>query len=155
MIASEDYFPFATSQAGDVSGITADGTGRRDYALGFRSPFRVWGRVLQTFGSILVQPLKTWMRLQQDVAALRCMDYTELQDIGINRMDIDAIRAGTYKRASSDDAERIVFCPEAGKPVTQAGNGNPEVITRGSRSSSRTVNSTSQTRPGKRFYMQP
>jgi len=68
---------------------------------------------------MLIQPLKTWMRLERDIAELHRCDDRELRDMGINRVDIAAIRAGTYKRASSDDAERIEFCPAAGTPATQ------------------------------------
>ena len=78
---------------------------------------------------MLVQLLKTWMRLDRDDLELAGMDYRDLRDIGINRADIAAIRAGTYKRASSDNADRIVFCPEAGKPamrtLTGPGPGSP------------------------------
>jgi uncharacterized protein YjiS (DUF1127 family) len=124
MTSSEDYSSFVASRTSDASSMPAVGTGRRDSRPMFPSPFRIWGRVLRTFDSVLVQPLKTWMRLEREISSLRRMDYTALRDIGINRMDIDAIRAGTYKRASSDNSERIVFCPEAGKPVTQAGHSN-------------------------------
>jgi hypothetical protein len=56
-------------------------------------------------------------RLEQVVLELRGMDDRGLQDIGINRGHIDAIRAGTYERAASDEAERIGSAP-AGNPVT-------------------------------------
>jgi len=69
---------------------------------------QVWVKVLQAFDCILVQPLKTWIRLDRDVSVLRGWDDTELRDIGINRSDIPAIRAGTYKRTSSDDAARTL-----------------------------------------------
>jgi len=127
MTASKDYSSFVTSEASDASmlRLTTVGTGRPDSSGPvYHSPSRVWGRVLRALDSMLVQPVKMWMRLERDVSELRGMDYRELQDIGINRMDIDAIRAGTYKRASLDNAERIVFCPEAGKPMTQAGRSN-------------------------------
>ena len=124
MTASEDYSSFVASQTDDASSITAVGTGRRDSGPVFPSPFRVWGRDLRTFDSVLVQPLKKWMRLEREVSLLYGMDYRELPDIGINRMDIDAIRAGTYWRGSSDDAERIVCCPEAGRPMTRAVGSN-------------------------------
>jgi uncharacterized protein YjiS (DUF1127 family) len=131
MTASEDSSPFVTSKTSDALSIAAIVTGRRDSGPVIPSLFRVWGRGLRAFDSILVQPLKTWVRLERDVSLLRGMDHRELRDIGINRMDIDAIRAGTYKRAPSDDAERIVFCPEAGKPVsrtlTEHGPGSPIV----------------------------
>jgi len=65
---------------------------------------------------MLVQPLKGWMRLELDVGELHRWNDRDLRDIGINRLDIAAIRAGTYERASSDDADWIVFYPEAGKP---------------------------------------
>jgi uncharacterized protein YjiS (DUF1127 family) len=121
MTASEDCSPFVASEAGDASmrRMTAVGTGRQDSGSVLPSPFRVWGRVLRAIDSVLVQPLKTWIRLDRDVSELRGMDYRDLRDIGINRVDIAAIRAGTHKRASSDNAERIVFCPETGKPVTR------------------------------------
>lgn len=67
---------------------------------------------------MLVQPLKTLMRLERDASELRGMDYRGLRDIGVNRIDFAAIRASTNTRASPDDAERIVFRPKAGKAVT-------------------------------------
>ena len=116
MTASKDRSSFVASGASAASMLRTGPV--------FASRFRVWGRVLRAFDSMLVQPLKTRMRLEREVSELRGMDYRELQDIGINRMDIDAIRAGTYRRTSSDNAERILFRPEAGKPVTQAGLSN-------------------------------
>jgi uncharacterized protein YjiS (DUF1127 family) len=53
-----------------------------------------------------VQSLKMWTRLG-DASLLLDMDDRELQDIGINRVDI--VRAGAHKRTSSEDAEWIVF----------------------------------------------
>ena len=53
------------------------------------------------------------VRLDRDVSILRGWDDGDLRDIGINRADIVAIHAGIYRRVSSDNAERIVFCPEA------------------------------------------
>jgi uncharacterized protein YjiS (DUF1127 family) len=73
---------------------------------------------------MLAQPFKRRMRLFRDVALLREMDSRELQDIGINRADIVAIRAGTYMRNSSDDPSRIVSRAEVGKSVAQAGRLN-------------------------------
>ena len=78
---------------------------------------QVWVKILQEFDGMLLQPFKARMRLDRDVSELRGLDDRELHDIGINRSDIAAIRAGTYKRdgASSDDAERIMFGPAAAK----------------------------------------
>jgi uncharacterized protein YjiS (DUF1127 family) len=56
-----------------------------------------------------VQSLKMWTRLGRDASLLRDMDDRELQGIGINRVDIAAVRPGTHKRTSSEDAEWIVF----------------------------------------------
>jgi uncharacterized protein YjiS (DUF1127 family) len=121
MTASEDCSSFVASEASDASmlRITAVGAGRQESGPVFPSPFRFWGGILGAFDWMLVQPLKTWMRPDRDASELRGMDYRDLRDIGINRVDIAAIRAGTYKRGWSDHAERIVFCPEAGKPVTR------------------------------------
>ena len=107
MTASEEYSPFVASEAGDASMLRM-GTAARPQDCGpvFLSPFRVWDRVLQAFDSMLVQPLKTWMRLDREVSILRSLGDRDLRDIGINRVDIAAIRAGTYKRASADSAER-------------------------------------------------
>ena len=66
----------------------------------------VWDRLLRAFDSMLVQPLKTWMRLDREVSILRGWDDRDLRDIGINRVEIAAIRAGTYKRASADNPNR-------------------------------------------------
>jgi len=121
MIDSEDRFPYGASEIRDGSMLrmTESETGRQDSGPVVRSPSRVWGRVVWAFDSMLIQPLKRWMRLERDIAELHRCDDRELHDMGINRLDIAAIRAGTYKRASSDDAERIVFCLAAGTPVTQ------------------------------------
>jgi uncharacterized protein YjiS (DUF1127 family) len=122
MAAAENHAPFLTSGTSDAlilrrgfARITAVETGRRGTGSVLPSAVRAWRRVLGAFGSIVVQPIRTWIRLDRDASGLAAMDARELRDLGINRVDIAAIRAGTYKRASSDDAERIVFCPEAGK----------------------------------------
>ena len=70
------------------------------------STFQVCAQVVRAFDSILIRPIKTRLRLDRDIAELRCLDERDLRDIGINRTDIAAIRAGTYKGASSDQAER-------------------------------------------------
>lgn len=113
--------PFITSLASNSSMFptTAVGAGRRDSGPIFPSPFRVWSRVLRAFDAMLAEPFKTWMRLERDLAELRSLDDRDLRDIRINRVDIAAMRAGTYKHASSDIAERIVVCPEVGKPATR------------------------------------
>ncbi len=87
MTASEDGSPLVASEAGDASMLrmTAVGTGRQDSGPVSLSLFRVWGRVLRAFDSMLVQPLKTWRRLEREISELRGMDYRELRDIGINR----------------------------------------------------------------------
>ena len=41
------------------------------------------------------------------------MDARELRDMGVHQADFDAIRQGTYERASLLSAERIVFNPES------------------------------------------
>jgi len=121
MIDSEDRFPYDASEASDASMLRMreSETGRQDPGPVVPSPFRVWRRLVRVFDSKLIQPLKIWVQLERDIAQLHRSDDRELHDIGINRLDIPAIRAGTYKRASSDDAERTVCCPAAGKPVTQ------------------------------------
>jgi uncharacterized protein YjiS (DUF1127 family) len=121
MTASRGYPPFVASEASAASMLRMTGanTGRQDSDPAVPSLLRVWGRVLQAFDSMLVQPLKTLMRLERDALELRGMDDRDLRDIGVNRIDIAAIHAGIYMRASSNDAERIVFCPKAGIPVTR------------------------------------
>ena len=120
MTASEDGSSFVAPEAIDVSMLrmtTAGGTGQQDSGPVYSSTSRAWVKVLRAFDCMLVQPLKTWMRLDRGTAELRDRD---LRDIGINRVDIATIRAGTYKRPSSGNVERIVARPAAGNPVTQA-----------------------------------
>lgn len=121
MTASENRSPYVASEASDASMLrmTEEGIRRQDSGAVFPSLFRVWGTVLRAFDAMFVQPLKTWMRLGRDVAGLHGWDDRDLRDIGITRSDIAAIRAGTNKRASPDSAERILVCPEAGKPESQ------------------------------------
>jgi len=63
-------------------------------------------QLVRAFDSILVRPLKSWIRLDRDVSELRGLDYKDLRDIGIDRVDIARIRAGTYKRGWADNAAR-------------------------------------------------
>jgi len=107
MTAPEDGSLFVASNAGDASmlRVTVVGTGRQDSGLTLPSSFRIWARLLRTFDCMLVQPLKRWIRLDRDASVLDRWDDRELQDIGINRLDIAAIRAGTYKRTSSVNVE--------------------------------------------------
>lgn len=108
MTASEDGSTFVTSEATDASMLrtTAVSTERRDSNPVCSSTFQVCVKVLRAFDSILVRPLKTWIRLDRDVSELRGLDYRDLRDIGVNRVDIARIRAGTYRRGSADNAER-------------------------------------------------
>ena len=121
MIDTEDRFPYDASEARDASMLrmTESETWRQDSGTVGPSPLRVCGRLVRVFDSRLIQPLKIWAQLERDIAQLHRCDDRELRDIGINRLDIAAIRNGTYKRASSDDAERILFCPAPGNPVTR------------------------------------
>jgi uncharacterized protein YjiS (DUF1127 family) len=76
---------------------------------------RVGSTVTSAFYRKLIRRLKGWMSLYTDMPELARMSDRELRDLGINRVVIAAIRAGTYKRGSTDGGERIVFCPGAGK----------------------------------------
>jgi len=66
---------------------------------GFSSPFWAWDRVIRIFGSMLVRPLKTRMRLNRRLP--------RLGGTGIG------IGTDIYMHVSSDDVERIVFRSEA------------------------------------------
>jgi hypothetical protein len=86
-------------------------SGRQDSRSGLPSSLRVRGRILRAFHSRLVQPLKTWKRLEQeDVPRLHGPDDRRLRT---------AISTGAYEHAPRDNAERIAFRPEAGKPERQ------------------------------------
>ena len=108
MTASEDGSTFVASEATDASMLrtTAVSTGRQDSSPVLSSTFQVWVKVLRALDSILVRPLKTWIRLDWDVSELRGLDNRDLRDIGVNRVDIARIRASTYRRGSADNAER-------------------------------------------------
>ncbi len=77
----------------------------------------VGSTVTSAFYHKLIRRLKRWMSLYRDMPELAGMSDRELRDLGINRVVIAAIRAGTYRRGSTDGGERIVFCPEAGEMV--------------------------------------
>jgi len=102
MTASEDGSTSVASEAVDASMLRA--TAISSPVLS--STFQVWVKVFRAFDSILVRPLKTWISLDRDVSELRGLDHRDLRDIGINRVDIARIRAGTYKRGSADNAGR-------------------------------------------------
>jgi uncharacterized protein YjiS (DUF1127 family) len=69
-------------------------------AATFRSLF--WAAVASAFYHKLTQRFKVWVQLDSDVSELAGMSDRELRDVGIDRMDIAAIRAGTCKRRSKD-----------------------------------------------------
>jgi len=108
MTDSEDGSTFVASEATDASTFRTPtvNTGWQDSSPVFSSTLQVWVQVLRAFDSILIRPIKAWARLDRDVSELRSMDHRDLRDIGINRVDIAAIRAGTYKRASAHNPER-------------------------------------------------
>jgi len=86
MTASEDDAPFIASETSDTSMLcmtAAVGTRRQKTGSGFSSAFRICGKVRRAFDSVLVRPLKMWMRLERDVAELHSMDDRDLRDIRI------------------------------------------------------------------------
>jgi uncharacterized protein YjiS (DUF1127 family) len=89
---------------------------RRGWRLAV-SVARVWPTIARTFYNRLLRRLKGWVHLYTDISELSSMSDRELRDLGINRVVIAAIRAGTYKRGSTEDGDRIVFCPEVGHLV--------------------------------------
>lgn len=126
MATSEDRAPSGVLSAGEASlfdgrsgRISLGDTKWQDTWPVFLFHFQILHKIREAFNRMLVRPLRTWVRLNRDVSELAGMDYRDLRDLGINRTDVAAIRAGAYKRASIDDLERIVFCPEAGKQVTR------------------------------------
>lgn len=113
MTNSEDRSHYAAPEASKASILPMPGV--RSARQGSRSilppSFQVWGRVRRAFASMLVQRLKTWKpRAQRDVAELHRWDDRRLRA---------AIRTGTNEHAAPDNAERIAFCPVAGKPEPQ------------------------------------
>lgn len=74
--------------------------------------------------------VRTWACSGRGISELAGMDHRELRDLGISRMEIAAIRAGTYRRALADKAEKIVFCPEAGKLVAPEHSSFPAKVYR-------------------------
>jgi len=107
-MVSQDGSTFVAPKFADASmhRTAAVSTKRQDSNPVSSSTFQVCAQVLRAFDSILIRPIKTRLRLDRDIAELRCLDERDLRDIGINRTDIAAIRAGTFERASSDSAER-------------------------------------------------
>ena len=106
MAASEDRASSGVLEASNAAG-------RSIWAV-FVSFVSVWARAVC---AMPVQRLTDWTHRDKIGSELASMSERDLRDLGIDRIDIAAICAGTYKRGSSDTAERIVFCPEAGKPV--------------------------------------
>ncbi len=133
MTASRHCSPLVASEASTASTPRTTGarTGRQISGPAVRSPVRVSGRVAQAFVSTLAEPLNALIRLERCGSEPLGVDYRDLGDIGVTRIDIAAIRAGTDTRASLDDAERSVFCPNAGEAVTRTpakhGPGSPSV----------------------------
>lgn len=111
MTASEDR---ATSGVLQASGAATS----RNERLAVVALIRFWATIARVFDRRLVRRLDGWVRVDRATSELDGMSDRELRDLGINRADIAALRAGTYKRGSTDETERIVFRPEAGKPVT-------------------------------------
>jgi uncharacterized protein YjiS (DUF1127 family) len=72
---------------------------------------RVGSVLAGAFYHKLIRRLKGWVNLYRDMSELARMSDTELRDLGVNRVVIAAIRAGTYKRGSAGSGQRIVFCP--------------------------------------------
>jgi uncharacterized protein YjiS (DUF1127 family) len=68
----------------------------------------LWATVARAFDHRLIRRFKISVQLDRDVSELGGMTDRELRDLGIDRMDIAAIRAGTCKRGSTD-AERIAL----------------------------------------------
>jgi uncharacterized protein YjiS (DUF1127 family) len=59
----------------------------------------LWATVARAFDHRLTQRFNTWvLQLDREVSELASMSDRELRDLGIDRMDIPAIRAGTCKR---------------------------------------------------------
>ena len=108
MMVSQDGSTFVAPEFADASlhRTAAISTERQGSNPVSSFTFQVCARVFRAFDSILMRPIKTRLRLDRDIADLRCLDERDLRDIGINRTDIAAIRAGTFERASSDSAER-------------------------------------------------
>lgn len=82
-------------------------------ADGTRLASRFWQQAAGMVVSYAITPVATWMRLNREMTELGRMDARELQDMGVHQADFDAIRQGTYERASLLSAERIVFNPES------------------------------------------
>jgi uncharacterized protein YjiS (DUF1127 family) len=78
---------------------------------------RVLAIVARAFDHRLIRRLKGWVRLARNMPELADMSDRELRDLGINRVVIAAIRAGTYRHGSTDDGKGIVFCPQRGELV--------------------------------------
>ena len=124
MTDSEDGSALVASEAADASTLrtAAISPERQDSSPVFSSTFQVWVQVLRAFDSILVRPIKAWVRLDRDVRELRSLDDRDLRDIGINRVDIAAIRAGTYKRVPADNAKRT------GPPYVRWDERSPQIF---------------------------
>jgi len=94
-------------------------------AVAGKTASRVCRGIAVKFDSAVLEPIRVWKRLDEEMSALAWMDGRSLQDVGVNRGDFDAIRSGAYRRASAnDEAERIVFCPE-----TPAERESPQSVT--------------------------
>lgn len=86
MTASEDGVPSGVFEVGGAATLLS----------------LLWATVARAFYHRLTQRFKIWVQLDRDVSELAGMSDRELRDLGIDRMDIAAIRAGTCKRRSKD-----------------------------------------------------
>ncbi len=64
---------------------------------------RVWAGVAGAFAHGLLWRLKDWAQSDTVGSELAGMSDRELRDLGINRSDIAALRAGTKKGGATDD----------------------------------------------------
>lgn len=62
----------------------------------------LWATVARAFDHRLTQRFKICVQLDRDISELAGMSDRELRDVGIDRMDIAAIGAGTCKPRSTD-----------------------------------------------------
>jgi len=108
MTVSQDGSTFVAPEFADASmhRTAATSTERQDRNPVSSYTFQVCAQVFRALDYILIRPLKMRLRMARDTAELHRLDDRDLRDIGISRTDIAAIRAGTYKRASSEIPER-------------------------------------------------